>query len=495
MQKFKTPLFLFLAAALTRLPFTSKLLYNMDSVQFALGADHFDVALHQPQPPGYFLYVLMGRAMNAAVGDINAAFILVGIIFSGLTAVVLYYLAYEAFDRETGVAAAVLGITSPLIWFHGEVALSYMPEAFMSALFAYLCFRVLKGDTHLYWLAAVILGVAGGIRQNTMVFLIPLWLYSMKGIGIKRAVASGLIFTAAVLAWFVPMLEATGGLERYRAALSAHWLDSNWRGIHLHWIAFNAKFMVYFILSGMLLAAAPPLVNLYSVLRGKMSPPDKGTVIFFSVWLLPAFLFHLIIFTHPAVPGHSLIYVVGLLVIAARTLTEVPARRAHIAILALVASVNTFFFIFAPYPLSAKGIREHDQALAGYIKAVSDNFSPSDTEIIATDRFLFSYRHAMYYLPEFRVYDSVLLSTPDGPRLFWGQDRKTYRARFISPLPTTRNFIDFLNYDSRDKAGLPAGAKIIPAGDGRFLLSYASTAELEGVGRFAPVMDPSLKGH
>jgi len=495
MRPSKTETIIFLAAALTRLPFTSKLLYNLDSVQFALGAQKFDVTLHQPQPPGYFLYVLMGRAADMAMGDINRAFVLVSIIFSALTAVILYRLGREVFDNDTGVAAAVLFITSPLMWLHGEVALSYMPEAFMSGLFAYLCYKIIKGEHRLFWVAAVVLGVAGGIRQNTMVFLMPLWFYSMKGLGTRRVAAALAVFAVTVLAWFIPMTVASGGFTHYYESLSAHWRDSNWRGIHLHWIEFNATYMLYFILSGLLLALAPLIASLYNVLRGRTVISDRGILFFFGFWLMPPFLFHLIIFTHPAVPGHSLIYMVGLLVLAARSITcpSMPLKRPRWAFVAIVASVNTLFFLFAPYPLSAKGIREHDKALAGYIKTIRENFSPADTEIIGTDRFLYSYRHAMFYLPEFRVHDTVFLSTPDGPRLFLGQNDTTTKTRWITPLPSTRNFIDFINYGPGYRGDYTPEARLVPAGDGDFLVVYSNIGELGRVARLAPFIDPAVK--
>jgi hypothetical protein len=58
------PVVLFSLTLLTRVPFTSKFLYELDSVQYALGLQKYDVYLHQPQPPGYFLYVMAGRAVN-----------------------------------------------------------------------------------------------------------------------------------------------------------------------------------------------------------------------------------------------------------------------------------------------------------------------------------------------------------------------------------------------------------------------------------------------
>lgn len=496
------PALIFAVCVLTRLPFTSGLLYNMDSVQFALALDHFDVALHQPQPPGYFLYVTVGRLARLFIPDDNTALIAVSMLASGITAAMVYAMARRMYGHAAGMTAAAIAITSPLFWLHGEVALSYMPEAMMSVVVAFLCYRVLKGEHSLYWAAAVALAVAGGVRQNTMVFLLPLWAYSMKGIGIRRMAAGLVIFGVSVLAWCVPMLHETGGYERYQAALSAHWLDSNWRGIHLHWVVFNAKYMSYYILGGLVLAAVPMLDFALGALKGRADlPADRETALFFVLWILPAFLFHLIIFTHPAVPGHALIYMVGLIVIAARAVTYTAGRisamspgispvKAGYAIACIIAVVNAVFFIFGPYPLSARAIRTHDTVLANYIYAIRANFSPSDTEIVGADRFFFSYRHAMYYLPEFRVHDTVLLTTPEGRRLFWGQGLVTRRSRYIEFEPATTRVVDFINYNREFDTVFPQGASVMDAGDGFLLAYYDGRGLVKGIKRLSGLLPP-----
>ena len=98
------PLILALAVIATRLPFTSRYLFNMDSVQFALATGKFDVALHQPHPPGYFLYVMMGRFFLSFTGDENTAFVAISIIFSSLAVIAVYMLASELYTVETGFA-------------------------------------------------------------------------------------------------------------------------------------------------------------------------------------------------------------------------------------------------------------------------------------------------------------------------------------------------------------------------------------------------------
>jgi hypothetical protein len=86
------PLVLFLFTIITRIPFTSKYLYHMDSVQFALALDLYDVTIHQPHPPGYFLYVMRGSFVNILIRDANTVFEFISIILSGLTVVAIKFL-------------------------------------------------------------------------------------------------------------------------------------------------------------------------------------------------------------------------------------------------------------------------------------------------------------------------------------------------------------------------------------------------------------------
>src|SRR5437763_174957 len=43
--------------SLSRFPFRSHYLFSWDSANFALALDQYNVTFHQPQPPGYPLYV------------------------------------------------------------------------------------------------------------------------------------------------------------------------------------------------------------------------------------------------------------------------------------------------------------------------------------------------------------------------------------------------------------------------------------------------------
>jgi len=70
------------ATALTRMLFRSRFLYDIDSVNFALALRRFDPSVHQPHPPGYFLYVRLGAFSNTIFHDANLALVAISILAS-----------------------------------------------------------------------------------------------------------------------------------------------------------------------------------------------------------------------------------------------------------------------------------------------------------------------------------------------------------------------------------------------------------------------------
>ena len=201
-----------LLTVLSRLPYRARMLYNWDAVQFALALREYDVVKHQPHPPGYILYVGLGRVVNAWLGDPTAAYVTLAVVFSGLTTFVVYALARSAYDRATAVVAATLLAVSPLFWFYGSVGLTYAGEALFASLVALFAFRALEGSETDAWLAAAYLGLAGGMRQSMLVLLFPLWLVAVcLGARRRRTFVVGLVvLSVVVLAWLVPMLWLTG---------------------------------------------------------------------------------------------------------------------------------------------------------------------------------------------------------------------------------------------------------------------------------------------
>jgi hypothetical protein len=151
-------------------------------------------------------------------------------------------------------------------------------------------------------------------------------------------------------------------------------------------------------------------------------------------------------------------------------------------------SVNAFIFLTGENIMGLKMIRDHDRLVSRYIDAVRRNFSPADTEIIGSNRYYLNFRHAMYYLPEYRVHDTNIITAPGGPHLFRGEGRATEVEKEIKFRPETRRFIDFINYDKSDIGGMPPGARFISLPDDNILVYYESIGSLHGVKRIASLL-------
>ena len=148
----------------SRWPYRARMLYNWDAVQFALALTEFDVAKHQPHPPGYLLYVGLGRLANHWVGDPALAYVGLAMLFSAATTFVIYWLARRLYDRTTAIAAAALLAVSPLFWFYGSVGLTYAGEAFGASLVAWWAWGAIEGRARYLYLGALTLGLVGGMR-------------------------------------------------------------------------------------------------------------------------------------------------------------------------------------------------------------------------------------------------------------------------------------------------------------------------------------------
>src|SRR5260370_335081 len=159
--------FVVCAIALTRFLFRSHYLYDVDSVNFSLALDHFDPIVYQPHPRGYFLYICVGWVVNAVFHEPNTAFVAVSILASCGTGLLIWLLAREWFGGKAALFAGLIFLFSPLCWFHGTVALTYIVETFFSALIGFLCWRVYSGYQRWLIPASVALGLAAGFRQIT----------------------------------------------------------------------------------------------------------------------------------------------------------------------------------------------------------------------------------------------------------------------------------------------------------------------------------------
>jgi Protein of unknown function (DUF2723) len=414
-------------------------------VQFALALREYDVLKHQPHPPGYILYVVVGRIVNAWLDDPTAAYVTLAVAFSGLTTFVVYYLGCAVYDRTTGLVAAALLAVSPLFWFYGSVGLTYAGEALFASTVAYFAFRALNGSRSAAYLAAWYLGLAGGMRQSLLVLLFPLW-FGCLAIGVRRfrAVAVGLaILSASILTWFAPMIWLTGGLDRYMAA-SVELADSVVMPTSIVGGAFDTTLrMSRHLLESVLVAlgplAAAGFLAVWYVRRYGWKAPEW----FLLGWTVPPVAVCTLV--HFGQAGYVLTFLPALVIFLSRVLVTalghagqaLPHPRARVALtaagVALVVLVNGSFFVSArPAPRdfdspragwvrqahdeafdwifsrTAGALREHEEVVRGFVDSIRGLYAGPETVVITEQGNSRSYpwfRHAMFYLPEYTVYE------------------------------------------------------------------------------------------
>src|SRR5436190_119735 len=74
---------------------------DLDSINFALGVRHYDVAHHQPHPPGYPLFILAAKAAHIVVASEARALSVVSVIAGALSVLALFAL-FRAIERDPG---------------------------------------------------------------------------------------------------------------------------------------------------------------------------------------------------------------------------------------------------------------------------------------------------------------------------------------------------------------------------------------------------------
>ena len=439
----------------SRWPYRARMLYNWDAVQFALALREFDIAKHQPHPPGYVLYVGLGRLVNATLGDPTQAYVTLAMVFSAATTFTVYWLARALYDRVTAAAAGALLAVSPLFWFYGSVGLTYAGEAFGASLMALLAYRTLAGSVPHLYVGAVCLGLAGGLRQSVLVLLFPLCAAcAMRGVRSRaRLTAAAAILVAAVLAWFLPLVWLAGGWTAYLRASTELYgstlVPTSLLGGDLETTFRQARYVLESVLVGLgPLAIALGALPFYARRRGWATREW-----FLVTWVAPPLAFYTLV--HFGQAGYVLTILPALVILLSGAVVELVTAGAErlrrpqwrwaltLAAVAPLLLINTGFFVSArPEPRefdhragdtwvsrardeahdwilsrTAAALREHEAVLRTYVETIRAVYDGEDTALLTELGNPRSYpwlRHAMFYLPEYPIYQLYLRAEPPG---------------------------------------------------------------------------------
>jgi hypothetical protein len=204
-----------LAVRLATLPRT---FWEQDELLFASAVLKFDPWSSHPHPPGYPLYVGLGKFFNLFLHDPFMSLIALNVICSVLGFVALSR-AFRLYldDDDLAVCGALLFSFSATMIVHGPLAFSDSPAMLFVALTLWAV-AALRDDASIR--SAIVLGVASsaaiGVRPQLLVPLAPMLLFAvLVARSGRKFVAALAAFTAMSLLWFVPLVDAAGGWSRF----------------------------------------------------------------------------------------------------------------------------------------------------------------------------------------------------------------------------------------------------------------------------------------
>jgi hypothetical protein len=310
---------LVLAAAylLLHLPFLAPSLEDIDSINFALGLREYDIAQHQPHPPGYPVFIALGHLSRNVLGLMapslpqvraEALALAVWSAIGGAVAILAAWALFSRLDDRLAArsrwplwAAALLAVT-PLFWVTGS-----RPMSDLAGLgFAVTAQALLVGgfaDRRSLVLGAMAAGLAVGLRAQTVWLTFPLVvgaLVMQRHAGavwlLTRPIAASV---AAGLSWGIPLLAVSGGLDGYLRALGTQ------AGEDLAWVdmlLFNPTprrlaFAVYetFVLPWGQLSLAIPVLVLAAGGLVVMAVRERRALALLAIAFGPYTLFHLLL--------------------------------------------------------------------------------------------------------------------------------------------------------------------------------------------------------
>jgi len=362
---------LFLAAHLAFLPAS---LEDLDSINFAFGIQHFDVAHHHPHPPGYPLFILAAKTVRAAVGSEAHALAAIAAIAGALSVLALVTL-FRRIDPArcapgSAIIATLLAVTAPLYWFAASRPLSDM--AGLAAALGVQAFTLAATTPGALAVAAFLAGFGTGLRSQVAWLTVPLIVLTILRLR-KRGTApfsaalwSGVAFLVGLLAWFIPLIVLSGGLRTYWHALFDQGAE-DLTGISMLWttptlhqlvLALQREFVAPWSMP--VVAALVAALAIAGTLR--MARASRGPLLTLTVAFLPYLAFDLL-FQETVTTRYALPIVVPTAYLAMRGLAA-SADAGPLRPLTVVVSVALALF----------NVQVAGTALAGYSAVAAPAF-------------------------------------------------------------------------------------------------------------------------
>ncbi len=315
-------------------------LEDIDSVNFALGVREFDPARHRPHPPGYPVYIALGKvatgvtrvlwpdgrpdrveARALAALSLLGAMVLAWVLPYALTSLSpggTNRTGRPALSRRAIIATLVV-MACPLTWYLASRPMSDVPGLAAAAV-ALACLTLAwwrqhhtaEGDRRLapaemmasgrlIVIGALLAGFAVGFRTQTLWLTAPLLLLVLAdraGRGVVGAmIGAGAAFVLGALAWGVPLIVASGGLNAYLGALGSQ-AGEDFAGVEMLYLTPTPRLAAFALLRTFVwpwdsVALAGVVLTLAAIGALVLAVREQRTALAVAAITVPYLAFHL----------------------------------------------------------------------------------------------------------------------------------------------------------------------------------------------------------
>ncbi len=405
----------------SRRPFHLSLLNNFDAINYALAIDHFDIRLHQPQPPGYPLYILLARAFNLVFADHLRALLWLSTVFSALAVIAVYLVGRDMFSRRVGFVAALLLTVAPVFWSRGIIAAPYTTDLFASAIVVWLCYRtVVSSEKKLPWISALALGLVGAFRLQTMVFLFPLFLFALYRRPWK-VIAGAVVVAGGVFgAFFLPAMYVSGGPSAFSHDMRAivpifKSADTLVRSTRATRFMGNAVTILRYTVVAMGELLLPLALLGYFTRTHWLRFWRNRELTFMALWVFPTWIVYLLVW--PGNLGTILVCISPFFLLAALGIDWLMQQSgwgravAWAALLVIFVWHSTLFILLPERPFSAYRKFNNFHALVDEVEGYRHKLALlNDVPVDKTIVYAHNFRHIQYYSPQYRTFTLPSLS-------------------------------------------------------------------------------------
>jgi hypothetical protein len=385
-------------------------LYYFDNASFALSIEHFDPRLHQPQPPGYPLFVALLKTLHVFVQDPNRILIISGLLGSGVGLLLIWLWADRMFGRAAAWAATALLLLHPVFWTAGignPVRTFLVVIAGATAILGWAAMTRVEWRFWFYAMS-IALGLLSGFRPETLVLLFPLWIATgmFRHAEARTWLTGSTLLLLSALAWLAPLVSHTGGMQSTVQTLFDY-LRDNSRG---YTAPFGASLSDSLATAGRALrwnftltiawVWAVPLVW-----RSLHRSWSRTHSLLLMGAFLPAFLFHA--FVHVRDVDQTLITIPVLCVLGGAVLAHLNSWSARFSGLVLALLISGWMFYRAPLFkdmvfVTHRAIRYHNKLTRSTMEALEE-YRFNDDAIFIWDDVGVTWRQVSYYFPERRL--------------------------------------------------------------------------------------------